>query len=84
MVVYPQIGDRDIRVVELLPGSGHETIRCSFHVASLDSHPVYEALSYVWGDPDITRLIIVNGIETQVTANLECALQHIRNPTEAK
>jgi Heterokaryon incompatibility protein (HET) len=41
--------------------------------------PHYIALSYVWGDPTITRSgVIVNGIDYQVTSNLETALRHLR------
>ena len=35
----------------------------------------YAALSYVWGDEDVTSKIVVNGQETQVTRNLEVALR---------
>jgi hypothetical protein len=37
------------------------------------------ALSYVWGDEDDTRDIIVDGYTVNVTANLEAALRHIRD-----
>jgi hypothetical protein len=41
----------------------------------------YAALSYVWGDENTTRKIIVNRQETQVTRNLEVALRALRgNP----
>jgi hypothetical protein len=36
----------EIRVLELLPGSTKDPIRCSFNIVSLDDIPVYEALSY--------------------------------------
>ncbi|CZR69946.1 uncharacterized protein PAC_19847 [Phialocephala subalpina] len=38
----------------------------------------YDALSYVWGDPTITRKIIVNGHEVNVTENLEAALRSLQ------
>jgi hypothetical protein len=41
----------------------------------------YFALSYTWGDPTLTRSIMVNGCEVTVTANLESALRHIRMAT---
>jgi hypothetical protein len=43
-----------------------------------DSH-LYEALSYVWGDPDGDHSISVDGHDLSVTANLHAALQHLRN-----
>ena len=41
----------------------------------LEEKPVYEALSYTWGDPEVTRPIWVNGVEMDVTLNLEVALR---------
>lgn len=38
----------------------------------------YVALSYVWGNPAVTRGIFVNGISVQVTENLEEALRELR------
>ena len=35
----------------------------------------YVALSYVWGDPNKTREILINGKSVQVTENLESALR---------
>lgn len=37
----------------------------------------YAALSYVWGDENVTKTILVNGEEREVTANLEEALRSI-------
>ena len=39
----------------------------------------YVALSYVWGDPNKTREIFVNGKSVQVTKNLESALRILRD-----
>jgi hypothetical protein len=41
--------------------------------------PEFEALSYVWGDPLITRLIKLNDQPYQVTENLEAALRRLRH-----
>ncbi|KAF2191187.1 HET-domain-containing protein [Zopfia rhizophila CBS 207.26] len=45
----------------------------------------YCALSYVWGSsaPKDLRTIFVNGEPTEVTANLEAALRHLRDSLEA-
>jgi hypothetical protein len=40
-----------------------------------------EALSYVWGAPNRTRVITCNGAQLKITPNLEVALQAIRSPT---
>ncbi len=46
---------------------------------TLDSEPsrVYTALSYVWGDANVTEDIIVNGVSFAVTSNLASALKQI-------
>lgn len=41
--------------------------------------PNYVALSYCWGDPSITRVILVNDLCVQVTTNLEAALRALRH-----
>ena len=38
----------------------------------------YVALSYVWGDPSITKEIFIDGHSVQVTENLEAALRTLR------
>ncbi|KAH8588487.1 heterokaryon incompatibility protein-domain-containing protein [Bisporella sp. PMI_857] len=43
----------------------------------------YAALSYTWGDPTVTKGILVNGKPLQVTANLESALRHLRRADNA-
>lgn len=53
-------------------------IRCRLEPVSLDEAPVYNALSYVWGDPNDTREIIVDEAPVQVTANLHAFLRHYR------
>lgn len=44
----------------------------------------YMALSYTWGDPSITRNIIVNGHYMAVTENLEAALKGLRSKPYVK
>ena len=39
----------------------------------------YEALSYVWGDPEDTVSILCSGCEVKVTRNLGTALKYLRN-----
>src|SRR6266566_6840623 len=45
----PLPGPHFIRVLEIKPGDG--TIHCSLHVLNLQNSPLYDALSYTWGDP---------------------------------
>ncbi|KAI6082888.1 HET-domain-containing protein [Hypoxylon rubiginosum] len=71
---------REIRVIELLPGADEQPVECALHTESLDAdvHVRYAALSYVWGDPQVTEDIVVNGRRLPVTANLASALWHFR------
>jgi replicative superfamily II helicase len=51
-----------------------DEISYSFIVAPLDYEPNYEALSYVWGDPENVRSVLVNGHSKRITVNLHSAL----------
>lgn len=69
----------EIRLVVILPSKDDdETVSCKLQTASLDEKLEYAALSYVWGDPTITKDIIVNGLPFAATTNLGSALWHMR------
>lgn len=61
-----------------MDSSGDQSICCQLSVCSVDDEPSYTALSYVWGNPDITLPIFVNDIEVQITTNLFDALTQLR------
>jgi hypothetical protein len=42
----------------------------------------YTALSYVWGDSSERRMALINGMWLDITASLDSALRHIRDPKE--
>jgi hypothetical protein len=44
------IARREIRVINLQPGSWDDEIICTLQVVALDDAPTYTTLSYVWGD----------------------------------
>jgi hypothetical protein len=74
----------EVRLVILAPASDFSAdIHCSLRHVCLSSSekPQYEALSYVWGDPNDTREIFLHGESFQVTTNLESALRHLRSRT---
>ncbi|KAK4238448.1 heterokaryon incompatibility protein-domain-containing protein [Achaetomium macrosporum] len=74
-------GEHDkIRLLIVSPGVGEEVIRCTLHVASFENPESYEALSYEWGEPGPTRIILVNGSAFNVGENLFQALRHLRLP----
>src|SRR5450432_2237374 len=75
----PLVTDRsEIRLLMLLPYEENTTVRCSLEHVSLINPPEYCALSYCWGDPTITKEVIINGNLVQVTTNLESALRHLK------
>ena len=69
---------QDIRILHLEPDLIHEKVVCALSRASLDDKPEYHAISYAWGDPGVTKAILLRGrihvFEVQVTTNLELAL----------
>lgn len=67
----------EIRLITLLPSDDTGVVSCNFKHVSLINPPEFSALSYCWGDPDITREIFINGKPFPVTTNLESALRHL-------
>lgn len=76
---------KEIRVLTLLPGDTNEPLECSLSVAPLgDEFVQYNALSYVWGDPQDTTMVKVNGEPAMVTKSLAGALCSLRNSRDAR
>ncbi|RDW63603.1 hypothetical protein BP6252_11148 [Coleophoma cylindrospora] len=73
-------GTSQVRVLDLHPGKEGDPIMCTLRVVDLDADAVYDALSYVWGDPKITKGIFVNGAALEITTNLHAALSRLRSP----
>ncbi|XDG06316.1 hypothetical protein ABKA04_005931 [Annulohypoxylon sp. FPYF3050] len=74
---------REIRVLTILPGSFDEPLRVTIGTRSLDANPLYNALSYVWGDAASANIpgnvINIDGSEFPVTSNLLAALRYLRS-----
>ncbi|KAF2628375.1 HET-domain-containing protein, partial [Macroventuria anomochaeta] len=70
-----------IRILKLCQGADSSPIRCELQVVSLDDNPYYGALSYVWGDCNITKSIHVNEVRFEATANLFDFLHSLRLAT---
>jgi hypothetical protein len=68
----------DIRILELLPGSFSDPLHCVLRIAAIETDLVYDALSYMWGDPSPTGRIVLDGEAFPVTGSLENALRHVR------
>ena len=74
-----------IRVLHLRPAKSLlEDIECELRVVRLVDGPVYEALSYTWGDESHRRYISVNDQRFSVTSNLWAALRYLRHTSETR
>ncbi|KAK4100984.1 HET-domain-containing protein, partial [Parathielavia hyrcaniae] len=71
--------NREIRLLELEPGSPSATIKAKLRHVTLTSKPTYEALSYTWGSPADRRPMSLDGFNGTVTANLSAALRQLCN-----
>lgn len=71
---------RQFRLLVLEPAPDRlDLLRCQLNQVSFDAGDLeYIALSYTWGVELATTPILINGVETWVTLNLEAALRHIR------
>ncbi|KAH6705277.1 heterokaryon incompatibility protein-domain-containing protein [Leptodontidium sp. MPI-SDFR-AT-0119] len=81
--LYRPLRKSDIRVVKFRPylpalDNLHRIEARLYHV-SLDTATDFFALSYVWGDPNSTRTISLDGRDFPVTNNLWWAITYIRN-----
>ena len=78
-------GSRRIRVLTLEPGIGDDVLRGKLFKESLDNDEVYyTALSYSWSGSIGECMMYVNGLPFNVTAILDSALRHFRDPTVPK
>ncbi|KAH8771494.1 heterokaryon incompatibility protein-domain-containing protein [Hyaloscypha finlandica] len=75
---------KEIRLLTLMPGSGNDSIEGSLSTESLQSGPIYEALSYVWGSADNKPNLIIDGVTFAVTQNLHAALKRLRQQHQSR
>jgi hypothetical protein len=72
---------QNIRLLRLLPAKAEDEIRCELLEYRLQTSAgsSYEALSYVWGSPDVPRCIYIGDEHLDVTPNLYAALFRLRH-----
>ena len=75
---------REIRLCILDPGAIDDSLTCALRTVSLNDHPAYETLSYVWGNPILNNEIVANGRVIKTTKNLHTALRYLRNSDEPR
>ncbi|KAH8822051.1 heterokaryon incompatibility protein-domain-containing protein [Xylogone sp. PMI_703] len=86
----PLVGYDTIRLIELQPSCEPEaTFHCRLIEVSLSAcdkrdifgYYMYTALSYVWGCPDKTKRVYIDGTRLMITQNLYSALRDLRDET---
>jgi hypothetical protein len=71
----------EIRLIELQPCDPDQAdaqVACTMITAKLSDSPKYEALSYMWGSLDSSRVITVDERDFAVGENLWLALRQLR------
>jgi hypothetical protein len=90
---YQPLSDssHEIHLLELQPGERDSIVQVSLALASLDENPIYEALSYTWGDSTLTTPLHIIEKDNfkcrfvfEATGNLELALRHLRDPEKPR
>lgn len=80
----------EIRLLTLHPASDENDQICCFlshaelNPENVSAAPVYEALSYVWGEPIFSEPILLNDQEFFITPSLKYALSCLRYKTESR
>lgn len=81
---YQELRGIDIRLLDLLPGSHTDPLRCSIRHAPLAASTAFEALSYTWGPPPESRQITINRHKVPVRPNLFTGLMYLRRPDRTR
>lgn len=84
-VYDPLPSARHIRLLRLSPSTlATANIICTTEPVSLDDEPMYEAVSWEWGDTENTETIRLNGLQRNVPKNLAEALRQYRQVDEPR
>ena len=76
---------RGLRLAMLQPSANFlALISCVLEEVTLDDHPIYEAVSYAWGDPKSQATLQIEGASLKITTNLELALRYLRLPDKPR
>lgn len=82
-----EVDEDEIRILDLLPygvDGPQSPLICQLRVVKLSDNPVYDALSYRWGNPGSRRCIFVDSHEVSVTESLHAALLRLRQKDAEK
>jgi hypothetical protein len=78
-VYTPLQGANSIRLLQLEPGCYNAPLKARLASSRLRDH-LYEALSYVWGEPDVSEFLFISDKEFKISKNLHTILLHLRFP----
>ena len=82
---YNLLRDAHIRLVHLNVGTGNDALSIQVQEnVELETAPVYEALSYTWGDSNKECSISCGSDSIEITANLAAALLQLRSPDKPR
>jgi Heterokaryon incompatibility protein (HET) len=77
---YDSLKNDEIRLLLLHGGGRSDPIVFELATVKLSVQPEYEALSYVWGDPNVNEpVFLVTGQQMKATTNLIAALRRLRH-----
>ncbi|KAI0014382.1 HET-domain-containing protein [Xylariaceae sp. FL0662B] len=79
---YRELPQTEIRLLQILPGKGR--IRCLLDQVPESPRPLFCAVSYVWGDGNDKKTILLEGRPFQVTRNLYEALHQFRQDPDTE
>ncbi|KAF1836701.1 HET-domain-containing protein [Decorospora gaudefroyi] len=73
------LSGRTFRLLHIVPARDqNEQLECYCLPYNIDEAPSYEALSYVWGNPDPPTELLCNGQSIQIGPSLSQALRRLR------
>lgn len=73
------VGEQYIRTCTLYPGTGDESLRIELEPYQLDSDDAeYEALSWIWGSPSNSTVLVYKGQNISTRKSLDDALRDFR------
>jgi hypothetical protein len=83
-VAFPPLDQsrKEIRLLQISPGKESDPLICKVTVARLGkwmTTPKYVALSFAWGNPEVSKPITVNGCPLDIPVTLEAALRQLRS-----
>ncbi|KAI8713758.1 HET domain-containing protein [Fusarium sp. LHS14.1] len=75
-----------IRLLELLPGDTTDPLVCNLVVRDQSESPIYEAVSWTWGKPQVkpTQVVQVNGTNVHIRPNLHACLLAFRHRSDSR